>query len=134
MIEKDEFDQKDRRIFNYGHTFGHAIEVLSDYSIPHGQAVTLGMDLANYISLNLGFMNQEQYEFLNSILYKNKPSFNINEKNIDYYMDLLSKDKKNINKSIVCILAREFGNLFIYQVKDKEKIKKIILSYFQVRE
>ena len=49
MIERDEFDRNQRRVFNYGHTFGHAIEAISKYEISHGIAVTLGMDLANYI-------------------------------------------------------------------------------------
>ena len=51
MIEKDEFDENERKVFNYGHTFGHAIEAISNYKISHGLAVTIGMDLANYISL-----------------------------------------------------------------------------------
>ena len=50
IIEIDEFDTSIRHIFNYGHTFGHAIEAITNYSIPHGQAISIGMDLANYIS------------------------------------------------------------------------------------
>ena len=50
VIETDEFDKGERNKFNYGHTFGHAIETSSNYSIKHGQAVTVGMDIANYIS------------------------------------------------------------------------------------
>ena len=50
-IQKDEFDESIRHIFNYGHTFGHALESITNYDICHGQAVTLGMDLANFISL-----------------------------------------------------------------------------------
>jgi len=43
FIETDEFDKGDRRILNYGHTFGHAVEKLSDYKVPHGIAVLVGM-------------------------------------------------------------------------------------------
>src|SRR4029079_9979987 len=53
-IEIDEFDKKERQVFNYGHTFGHAIESLTDYRIPHGIAVSYGMDMANFISVKKG--------------------------------------------------------------------------------
>tara|TARA_R110002020_G_scaffold269152_4_gene484472 strand:+ start:607 stop:1647 length:1041 start_codon:yes stop_codon:yes gene_type:complete len=129
MIQKDEFDTDQRQIFNYGHTFGHAIEVLSEYKIPHGQAVTLGMDLANYISYSMGFLSFDKFSLLSNVLSKNKPIFNVTEK-IDEYMSLLSKDKKNIDNTIVCILASDFGQLFIHQVTDKQNLRSIILDFF----
>lgn len=130
MIQKDEFDTGQRRVFNYGHTFGHAIESLSNYSVPHGQAVTLGMDLANYISYKLGFLNLDKFTMLRRILTKNKPKFNLSGR-IDDYMTLLSKDKKNIDNSIICILASDFGRLFIHKINDKENLKQIILEFFR---
>jgi len=129
MIQKDEFDAGQRRIFNYGHTFGHAIETLSKYQIPHGQAVTLGMDLANYISYKMGFLSHDKFLLLSSVLSKNKPNFNVTER-IDEYMCLLAKDKKNIDNTIVCILASDFGQLFIHQVTDKQELRSIILDFF----
>jgi len=129
MIEKDEFDLNQRRLFNYGHTFGHAIESLSNYKIPHGQAVTLGMDLANYISYKMGFLSLDKFNLLSNVLAKNKPKFDVTEK-IDDYMTLLSKDKKSINNSIVCILASDFGQLFIHKTDNKEELKEIILEFF----
>lgn len=133
MVERDEFDTSFRRVFNYGHTFGHAIEAISDYQVPHGQAVTLGMDIANHVSHTLGFLSSKDLIFLNSILNKNIPDFTIDNKNIDLYMKFISKDKKNIDKSIVCILASSFGNLFVHQVSDKTDLKKIILDYFSLQ-
>ena len=59
----------------------------------------------------------------------NKPDFDVTDR-IDEYMALLSKDKKNINNSIVCILASDFGKLFVHKVDDKEALKKIILEFF----
>jgi len=57
-IEIDEFDKKERQIFNYGHSFGHAIESLTDYRIPHGIAVSYGMDMSNYVSMKLGYISE----------------------------------------------------------------------------
>ena len=129
VIEIDEFDESIRHIFNYGHTFGHAIEAITNYSIPHGQAITLGMDLANYISLNLQLINSEQFEKFHNILCKNIPTFEFNNDNIIAYVNALSKDKKNKKNKIGCILTKGFGKIEKIFIDNDEWLKQIILSY-----
>ena len=131
MVERDEFDTNERRVFNYGHTFGHAIEVISNYAVPHGQAVTLGMDLANYVSHKIGLIDWEKYLSLRKILEKNMPQFKLTEDSLDLYMNTLSKDKKNISNSIVCILAHDIGDVRVHTLNDKVKLKATILEYIQ---
>ena len=130
MIEQDEFDQDERRIFNYGHTFGHAIEVITDYKISHGLAVTLGMDIANYVSASLGFIEWSLYDKIHKLIEKNIPPYNMNAQEIDLYSGILSKDKKNIDDSIICILPVDIGDMQVQCLTDKEKIKNIIFEYF----
>ncbi len=110
MIEKDEFDKGERNLFNYGHTFGHAIESLSNYEVNHGQAVTMGMVIANKISLQKGLINQQLYDKLYLILSKNMPDYKIED--IEEYVKLLMKDKKNtdINKLTCILLDMEYAN------------------------
>ena len=74
-IEADEFDQNDRLVMNYGHTFGHAIESATDYAVPHGIAVTIGMDMANYLSWRFGLITWEVYEQLHRLLVRNYAGF-----------------------------------------------------------
>ena len=69
-IEIDEFDQKERQVFNYGHTFGHAIETLTNYEIPHGIAVSFGMDIANFISIKMGFLDNKTRTEIRELLVK----------------------------------------------------------------
>lgn len=102
IIEKDEFDKGERNLFNYGHTFGHAIESLSNYEINHGQAVTMGMRIANKISLNHKLISQDLYNKLDSILIKNIPVYKIEK--FDKYIEYLKRDKKNISEKLTCIL------------------------------
>ena len=47
VIEKDEFENLERKSLNYGHSFGHAIEAVTKYEIPHGEAVLLGIEIIN---------------------------------------------------------------------------------------
>jgi len=49
VVEFDEFENYERKSLNYGHSFGHVIEPMEDYLIPHGEAVMLGIELINRI-------------------------------------------------------------------------------------
>lgn len=111
MVEKDELDKGERNIFNYGHTFGHAIESISDYKVSHGQAVSLGMDMANYISLKRGLISQTQFDEMHAILKKNIPGYRIPKVQLPAYMAALSKDKKNTGGDLTCILTHGLGKM-----------------------
>jgi len=130
VIENDEFDRGERNKFNYGHTFGHAIESVTDYAIKHGQAVTVGMDLANYVSMKMGFMRPEIFHDLHAKLSINFPEFDWNRVDLDRYFDLLSKDKKNVGSSVGCILAKNAGILLKQQLPLDDNFREMIRAYF----
>jgi 3-dehydroquinate synthase len=130
VIENDEFDRGERNKFNYGHTFGHAIESITDYAIKHGQAVTVGMDMANYISMKMGFMRLEIFHNLHKKLFINFPEYNWMGIDIDRYINLLSKDKKNAGSNVGCILAKDAGFLFKKQLPMDDEFRKLIETYF----
>jgi 3-dehydroquinate synthase len=120
MIEKDEFDQSERNLFNYGHTFGHAIESISNYEVNHGQAVTRGMRIANRISLENRKISQLLYDKLEEILIKNDTDYMIRD--VDAYIEALKKDKKNTSNKLTCILLNqnygEKAEIYYEQVRD----------------
>jgi 3-dehydroquinate synthase len=59
-IEDDEFDRGRRNLLNFGHCFGHALETITDFAVPHGQAVVLGMLLADRIAVTRGLLAVEE--------------------------------------------------------------------------
>lgn len=132
IIEIDEFDQSIRHIFNYGHTFGHALEAITQYTIPHGQAVTLGMDLANYISLQLELINKIQFDQMHKILLRNLPFFEFTKENIEDYINALSKDKKNKENKIGCILSKGPGKVEKQFIENNEWLRQTILRYSEL--
>ena len=67
-IEADEFDNGPRNIFNYGHSLGHAIEAATNFSIPHGIAVTIGIDMANWLSPQIGDGDMKHYTRMHDVL------------------------------------------------------------------
>ena len=130
IIEIDEFDTNERNLFNYGHTFGHAIETVSRYTINHGQAVTMGMDIANYISLRLGHLNKESFDFMHAILAKNMPSFRLRDDTIGKYLVALSRDKKNIGNQLGCILSSGPGAMKKILLPFDDHLKSMVRAYF----
>lgn len=104
FIEEDEFDKGCRNILNYGHCFGHGIESATNFEIPHGIAITMGMDIANKLSLNEGLITQDQYSDMHNTLYpvySQYADFHFNYK--DVFAAML-KDKKNTGSKINLIL------------------------------
>lgn len=112
-IEKDEFDQGIRNIFNYGHSFGHAIEAATQFAIPHGIAVTIGMDMANEISAGLGVGNEAHMHRMRPCLRKNYAGFEDHPVPLGPFLSALSKDKKNVGSgSVTLILPDQEGRIF----------------------
>ncbi len=129
VIERDELDCGERQLFNYGHTFGHAIESVSCYQVNHGQAVTKGMDIANYLSWRLGYIKKAAFLYLHKILSPNCPVFKLDAKKWPQYFQALSKDKKNIGKALGCILTRGPGKMFKAQLPMDGRSMPLIKEY-----
>ena len=102
-IEEDEFDQGIRNIFNYGHSFGHAIEAATNFHIPHGVAVSIGMDIANFISSERGLIPKRHYDRMHAVLKKNYNIYSNETIHLDSMFSALLKDKKNTTDSLVLI-------------------------------
>lgn len=111
IIEKDEFDKDYRNILNYGHTFGHAIESVTNYEVSHGQAVTMGMDIANYVSLERGMLSDKSCEMMRTVLLKNYPDYSFRKGQRDSFLIALTKDKKNVDENLTAILTEGPGKM-----------------------
>jgi 3-dehydroquinate synthase len=112
MIERDEFDEGPRAVFNYGHSFGHALESATDYAVPHGIAVSYGMDLANLVSVQLGLIPmavRNRARATLSHIWSDTPLDPIDQQR---YRAALGRDKKNEGPEVKVILTRGIGNMF----------------------
>ncbi len=68
IVARDEFDRGQRRLLNLGHTFGHAVEAVSGFQIPHGQAVAIGLAIICRASAAKGIMDPAQAERVIALL------------------------------------------------------------------
>jgi len=101
IVEYDEFEKNIRKCLNYGHSFGHAIEAASNYSIPHGEAVLLGIEIINQLFSKSKLITDTVHKY--TALQRIK---NIDSKQI---IHLLKHDKKSQLDKITLIVVDEPG-------------------------
>lgn len=104
VVQKDEFESGERRLLNFGHTIGHALE--TQYELLHGQAISIGMTYACHISKKLtGF---KQTEKVVRVLEKyNLPTYaSFNRQKV---FEVLKMDKKRERKEINYVLLEKIG-------------------------
>lgn len=132
VIEKDEFDVDYRNIMNYGHTFGHAIETATHYKIPHGIAISIGMDMANFTAHSLGLISPQDYNKMNSLLQKLYLDFKSQTINLDSFFSGIRKDKKNIGTKITLILPQGKNcEINKFPVENDSHFQEVCISFFK---
>ncbi len=104
FIELDEFDRDVRNVFNYGHSFGHAIESATNYAVPHGIAVALGMDMANHIAASRGDLPWGHQQRMQAVLRK-LYARDLVRLDLDAILAALMKDKKNTKTQLGLVFA-----------------------------
>lgn len=109
-MENDEFDLGRRNLLNYGHCFGHALEISSGYAIPHGIAVSIGILFAGTISVSRGVMSQEMLEGIKKIVLPCLPiAFDSRHYDAGLLLAAMKNDKKRIGADLSIVLAdKEF--------------------------
>jgi 3-dehydroquinate synthase len=129
-IEKDEFDKGPRLVFNYGHSFGHAIEAATDFAIPHGIAVSIGCDMANYCAAKIGVCSEKIWENMHPTFRKNYQGYETVDIPFETFLTALGKDKKNIGKdSFSLILPDQKGNIFKDNYSDNTTLRGIFKDF-----
>lgn len=113
VIEKDEKEFGKRMLLNYGHTYGHALEKLSNYKLAHGFAISIGMITINEIAQEKGILREKDAARIKSLLKKSGlPITSMLKPTIK---DLLS-DKKKVGNYISFIYPTKIGKAIIFKV------------------
>ena len=122
VVEKDEKESGLRRILNFGHTIGHALEKLTDYKyFRHGEAIVWGMLAATFISEQVFGLKSSSVQKIKSILNRlEKPSVP-SEITADQIFDAIKVDKKMTDTGLQFVLLETIGKWKI-QAVDNEVI------------
>lgn len=132
VVEKDPLESSYRKILNFGHTIGHAIESLylnTDSAYLHGEAIALGMICESYLSFKKNGLSKISLEEINDILLKHYALQKIKESDFQQLLSLMQKDKKNSSGTLLLSLLSEIGNCSVnIQCQPEEIIES--LRYF----
>lgn len=111
IIEADEYDLGLRQTLNYGHTFGHALEAVTEHAVPHGLAVAWGMDLVNHIAERRGLLAPRHRRVITDFIQKHLPGIEFRPLRADELLDGVKRDKKASVGTVTLAVLREPGRL-----------------------
>lgn len=110
----DRTDAKSRKILNFGHTLGHALEKVTDYKyFKHGEAVGYGILFAAELSKTLEILDENELKLLNDVFTNVGKLPSLENIEIENVVQAFSYDKKNIGQSLQWILLKRIGEPLI---------------------
>lgn len=121
IVEEDPKEHGIRAYLNFGHTFGHAVEKLSDFSLYHGQCVAIGMRGAAYLSMKNHQLSQEEYEDILTTLRQFNLPIVIDSISSEDILQASKSDKKMEGTQIKFVVLEHIGEACIdrsYQNSD----------------
>lgn len=132
VTETDPHEKGLRKILNFGHTLGHAIESFylnTKKKLLHGEAIAIGMICESYLAAKLGFITMENLQQISSYIVSvyGKPEIPLSD--IDKIIPLTLQDKKNENSEVLFSLLEEVGKAN-YNIAVSEEEMKESLEYY----
>lgn len=114
IVAEDEKESGRRAILNYGHTFGHAVELLSNYTLPHGRAVAIGMAAAGELAVMRGVWKKEDAQRQKNLLCAlGLPVSLPAGYDTAALIAAMRRDKKNSNGEIKVVLCSGIGEAML---------------------
>jgi 3-dehydroquinate synthase len=123
VVSQDETEQGIRAVLNYGHTFAHVIENQTKYTAYlHGEAVAIGMVMANTLSVTLGLLSQDDAKRIQALLERYALPTTYAVSSIEAFYEAFFLDKKSAGAKIKFILAKGIGDFEMRNDIPKERV------------
>jgi len=130
VVNQDEKEAGIRAVLNYGHTFGHVVENETRYTeYLHGEAVAIGMVMANALAVELGLFTIEEAQEVKDLLERASLPTEYVIKDIDDFYEHFFLDKKSADNSITFILPHGLGNYKMVSGIDEKIVKKVLARF-----
>ena len=113
VVNNDPTEKVERALLNFGHTLGHAVEKLMNFSLYHGECVALGMICASYISKERGYISEDDYAAIRKMLRKYGFPTKVEGLDIFSILEVSKSDKKMENGVVKFILLKQLGDAII---------------------
>lgn len=130
IVEQDERENGLRAILNFGHTVGHALESLTNYTYyRHGEAVAIGMLAATQIAIEMGVLQtSELYQSLNEVCQGLNLPTRITNLGVQDIYQKLYLDKKVVSGQIRWVLPQELGEAGVYNSVSEQIVKQVLVE------
>jgi len=130
VVNQDEKEAGIRAVLNYGHTFGHVVENETNYTTYlHGEAVAIGIVMANALAQELGLFTQEESDAVKAFLKSANLPTEYVIKDVDDFYEHFFLDKKSAKGSIKFILPNGMGNYKMVSDIDENIVKKVLAQF-----
>jgi 3-dehydroquinate synthase len=133
VVEADPFEKGLRKILNFGHTIGHAVEAnsLENDASPllHGEAVAVGMIMEAFISHHVCGLESSALDEITSVLMQHFPRYSIQPHLADALWLLMALDKKNEGKRILSVGLKDIGHA-VWDVEITPDLLKAAVNYY----
>jgi len=130
VVNQDEKEAGIRAVLNYGHTFGHVVENETNYTTYlHGEAVAIGMVMANALAVELDLFTQEEARKVKDLLERSSLPTEYVIKDVDDFYEHFFLDKKSANNSIKFILPNGMGKHKMLNDIDENIVKKVLSQF-----
>lgn len=126
IVEQDEREGELRAILNFGHTIGHAAESVSQYSMLHGECVSVGMAGAYRLAMKMGMVTEKMVMMVENTLEKAGLPVKIHGMDTDIIYDRMFSDKKVKGGKLNFILPKNIGEVIQCTVDNEELIKEVL--------
>jgi shikimate kinase / 3-dehydroquinate synthase len=127
IVSVDPLEKNIRKLLNFGHTIGHALESSSKYNmLLHGEAVAIGMMAASRISNSLNFLSDDDLLRIEKVLLKYGLPIAISNFQVSDILELMMYDKKIVDGQLQFILLNEIGQAFIESKVDDKVVRSAI--------
>lgn len=120
IVEKDPLEQGIRRILNFGHTFGHSIEKCKNFTLLHGECVSIGIVGASYMSYKQGNISKNDLNTIKNTLSAFDLPLSVQDLNDESILEEIMNDKKMRSGSISFIVLKKIGEVDFHKFNFKE--------------
>ena len=128
VVEQDEREGDLRRILNYGHTIGHAIEAASDFKLIHGLAIAIGMCIVARLAVKTGHLAQDEAGKIMNLVHDFKMPTDIPaELDRSRIKGYLKTDKKTVGGRVFFVLPKTIGEVIVTDQVNEEDIDAVLL-------
>lgn len=131
VIEIDEYERELRKTLNYGHTFGHALEAVTQHEVPHGLAVAWGMDVANFVAMEKGLLPEVEFTRIHELLARWFSLDVRHEYDAQTLLESMRRDKKASGKNVTLILPRAMGDLQLVPTPLDGDLVQLVAEYIK---